>query len=141
ISDLNVQVLVDPTQIRVTEGTARIGAGTLSLKGRAPLRGTSLGTARAELEIRGLSLALEDGIRITLDSNLRAVYEPAEPGAKAPLPRVTGNVTVTSFDYTKRMSMTADLATFTKRGQRTEVESYDPAEDAVEFDIQLQSLR
>jgi len=57
------------------------------------------------------------------------------------LPQIEGDVTVTAFDYTRPMSMTADLATLTKRGQRTEVESYDPEGDVVEFDIQLRSLR
>lgn len=138
ISDLNVEVLVDPSQVRVTKGSARIGNGQLRLTGRAPIQGTSLGTARADLEIEGLALSLEDGIRVTLDSKLRAVYQPSESGVRS-LPRVDGEVTVTSFDYTRPMSMTADLSTLAKRGQRTQVESYDPAEDVVEFDIQLRS--
>ncbi|HEU5075926.1 MAG TPA: translocation/assembly module TamB domain-containing protein, partial [Polyangiaceae bacterium] len=140
ISDLNVEVQVDPTQVRVTRGSARIGNGELELTGRAPIQGTSLGTARADLQVRGLSLALEDGIRVTLDSKLRAVYEPSESG-DGPLPRINGDVTVTSFDYTRPMSMTADLTTLAQRGRRTEVESYDPERDVVEFDIQLRSLR
>jgi len=142
ISDLNVEVQIDPTQVRVTRGSARIGSGELELTGRAPIQGTSLGTARADLQVKGLSLALEDGIRVTLDSKLRAVYEPSrsETGP-SPLPSISGDVTVTSFDYTRPMSMTADLSTLAQRGQRTEVESYDPERDVVEFDIQLRSLR
>ena len=140
ISDLNVEVQVDPTQVRVTRGSARIGSGELELTGRAPIQGTTLGTARADLQVKGLSLALEDGIRVTLDSKLRAIYEPSESG-DGPLPRINGDVTVTSFDYTRPMSMTADITTLAQRGKRTEVENYDPERDVVEFDIQLRSLR
>ncbi len=141
LTDLNVQVQVDPTQIQVVEGTARMGSGKLRLTGRAPIQGTSIGTARADLEVQGMSLTLEDGIRVTLDSRLSAVYQPGRDGEPAPLPRVDGNVTVTSFDYTRPMSMTADLSNLAKRGRRTEVESYDPSADALEFDIQLRSLK
>ena len=139
ISELFVDVQINPGEVRVTEGTARIGNGRLRLRGRAPIQGTRLGTARANLEIKDLGLTLEDGIRVTLDSNLRAVYHPSDGTTPAPLPMVNGDVTVTSFDYTRPMSMTADLSALAKRGKRTEVVTYDPEEDALEFDIQLRS--
>lgn len=141
ITELNLDVEVNPQQIRVTRGTARVGTGKLELTGNAPIRGTSLGTARAELKVRDLSLALDEGVHVRVDSRLRATYDPNATAGPGGLPQITGQVVVTDFDYTRPMSMTADIATFAKKGQRTHVDSYDPNEDSVQFDVQLTSKR
>ena len=67
-------------------------------------------------------------------------YEPRSDPARA-LPRVTGSVTLRSFEYRRPIAMTADLNALAQRGKRTQFDAYDPSEDVVAFDIALRSER
>ncbi|HEX2669521.1 MAG TPA: translocation/assembly module TamB domain-containing protein, partial [Polyangiaceae bacterium] len=57
------------------------------------------------------------------------------------LPRVTGDVSLRSFDYTRPVVMTADISSLAQRGKRTEVNSYDPADDLLQFEVRLRSQK
>ncbi|MCB9583675.1 MAG: translocation/assembly module TamB domain-containing protein [Polyangiaceae bacterium] len=142
VSDLNVALDLSNDELRLSRATAKIGNGTLSVTGSAPLRGFELGQGRAVITARDLSLPLQQGMRAAVDANLVATYTPPSDGAeKPPLPRVTGDVTFRSFEYTRPITMTADINTLTQRGKRTEFEAYDPADDFVEFDVTLRANR
>jgi translocation and assembly module TamB len=138
MSDIQLVVKLDEDELTIARGTALLGGGTLKLSGGAPLRGLSLGTARVVLEARNVTLAPNPGLRTTLDADLVATYGGAGHGEGAgALPRVTGEVSVTSFDYTRPIKMTADLSTLAQRGKRTEFDAYDTAEDSVAFDVRV----
>ncbi|MBN1605207.1 MAG: translocation/assembly module TamB domain-containing protein [Polyangiaceae bacterium] len=140
MSDVQLVLKLDEEQLRIARGTALLGGGTLKLSGGAPLRGLSMGTARVVLEARNVTLAPDPGLRTTLDADLVATYgEPGHSDGPGALPRISGEVSVTSFEYTRPIKMTADLSTLAQRGKRTEFDAYDTAEDSVAFDVRLVS--
>lgn len=142
ISDLEVAIAVDSGELRITRAFAKVGSGTISVQGSAPLRGFSLGAARAVVRARQLALPLDQGMKATVDANLVANWKPpSDSDAERSLPRVTGDITVRSFEYTRPVTMTADITSLAQRGRRTEFEAYDPADDFVEFDVTLRSNR
>jgi translocation and assembly module TamB len=50
-------------------------------------------------------------------------------------------VTLTTFRYTRKVTMAADIDTLTKRGHRTQFESYDPVDDLLDLDIRIRAAR
>src|SRR5690606_8904833 len=54
------------------------------------------------------------------------------------LPQVSGTVTLKRFAYTRPMAFRLDPDTITRRG-RTEVETYDPENDTLAFDVMIVS--
>jgi translocation and assembly module TamB len=142
ISDLQIALAVESGELRITKASAKVGSGTISMHGSAPLRGFQLGAARVVLRAKQLALPLEQGVKATVDANLVASWAPAT-GAdqERSLPRVTGDVSVRSFEYTRPVTMAADISSLAQRGKRTEFEAYDPADDFVEFDITLRAQR
>ncbi len=138
ISNLQLVVGLERSGFSIRQGSARLGDGTLQLSGTAPLIGSKLGRMTAELRARGVTLPFGDGIRTTFNSDLQMSYTPG-PEDKPSLPRVTGTVDVLSADYTRAMAVTADLATLTARGRKTEVDAYDPSRDRIEFDVLVRS--
>jgi translocation and assembly module TamB len=142
ITDLQVALAVESGELRITKGSARVGNGTISVHGSAPLRGFQLGAARVVLRAKQLALPLEQGVKATVDAHLVANWTPAsDSDRERSLPRVTGDVTVRSFEYTRPVTMAADISSLAQRGRRTEFEAYDPSDDFVEFDITLRAQR
>ncbi|MEP7048793.1 MAG: translocation/assembly module TamB domain-containing protein [Pseudomonadota bacterium] len=142
VSDINVALRVDGNELRVADATARVGAGTLQMSGGAPLLGLNLGAARFAIVARDLALPVNDGIRAVADADLNLSFTSTKDSdAERDLPRVTGDVTLRTFEYTRPVTMTADIGSLTQRGKRTEVEAYDPADDMVQFEVRLRSLR
>lgn len=138
ISDAQMTLEVDEEQVRIARGQARLGTGTLKVSGEAPIRQLSLGPLRVVVEARGLALSPYPGVRANLDADLAATYRfGAPPDDREALPRVTGQVMVRSFDYTRPVTMAADLSDLAQRGRRTEFEAYDPSGDKVRFDVRL----
>jgi translocation and assembly module TamB len=141
VSDLDLTLEVAAGELR-GRGTARMGSGTLRLSGSAPLRGSRLGAARSLITARGLGFPLGDGVKATVDADLVASWEPSEDAdAQRRLPRISGDVTLKSFVYSRPITLSADIASLGRRGKRTTFESYDPADDAVEFEVTLRSDR
>ena len=64
-----------------------------------------------------------------------------EAERRAPLPRLSGNVLIRSFEYKRPVTMTAELQSLGRRGKRTSFEEYDPADDVVELDITVRAAR
>jgi translocation and assembly module TamB len=143
VSDLSLEIGLEAGEIRIRRGMARLGNGTVSLTGSAPLRGFRVGAARARVNAKDLLLPLAEGIKTTVDADLVATFEPSADDAESArkLPRVAGDVMLKSFVYQRPVTLSADIASLGHRGKRTAFESYDPADDLVEFDLTLRSAR
>ncbi len=136
LSEVNVDVLIDGSEARIARGTAKFAGGTLNVTGSAPLKGSSLGTATAGLAAREIHLSPAAGIAATLNADLELSVNSQGTGAEA-LPHVTGEVDVTSFDYTRPINLEASA--FGGVAKRTSVEVYDPSLDALKMDILVKS--
>jgi translocation and assembly module TamB len=142
ISDVKLALQVNNDELRIASGSARMGNGTLTVSGGAPLKNFELGAVRAVIKARELSTPVYQGVRAVLDADLIANLSPGVlSGGARTLPRVTGDVTLRSFEYTRPISMTADIAALTQRGKRTEFEAYDPADDKLQFDVTVRANR
>lgn len=142
ISDINVAVGIDGSELGIRRGSMRIGSGTVVLSGGAPISGFSLGEARIRIGARDFSLPAKDGIRAAVDAELLATFRPSgDAEGERELPRVTGNVVLKSAEYRRAVTMAADLNSLAQRGKRTVFDSYDPSEDVVEFDVNIKAQR
>src|SRR5262249_14735764 len=140
ITSVEVDVQADSAEVRIARASAKFAGGTVTASGRVPLRGLAVGAGEVNVAARGVHLTPTDGITTTLDADLAvglsAVGGDAE---KAQLPHITGDVLLTSFEYTRPIAMTTDLSTLGVRAKRTIVESYDPSLDALTLDIRVRN--
>jgi translocation and assembly module TamB len=142
LSDIALALSVDGSEVNIVRGNARLGSGSIALRGGAPLRGFELGDASVAITGRNLSLPTTNGIHAVADADLVATFKSARDGAtERTLPRVAGNVTLKSFEYKRPVTMTADISTLAQRGKRSEFEAYDPNDDAIDLDIRILSER
>lgn len=139
VTDVNVDVRADKSELRVTRGSAHFASGTLSLDGRAPIRNLALGSLEGHLTARGIRMAPSDGINVGLDADVTIAMDDAGVD-KRKLPRVSGDILITSFDYTRAINLVSDLnALGGGRSKRTEVEVYDPSLDSLWLDLRVRS--
>jgi translocation and assembly module TamB len=142
ITEVKVSLAVDNDELRLTRGSARVGNGSIGISGSAPFKGFQLGSAAGIIRARDIALPLAEGVKGSVDGDLAVKWDPAPDGAtERTLPRLTGNVLLKSFEYTRPVVMTADIATLAQRGKRTTFEAYDPADDFLDFDVTLRSDR
>ncbi|MGH7327458.1 MAG: translocation/assembly module TamB domain-containing protein, partial [Polyangiaceae bacterium] len=138
ISNVEIDVQADASEIRIANGSAKFAGGALTLGGRVPLHGFSLGAGDLSVAARNIRLAPEEGISTTLDADLQLdLNPPSSGGAKAELPHLTGDITVTSFDYTRPIALTTDLSALGVKAKRTNIDSYDPALDFITVDVRV----
>jgi len=139
ITDATLDVRATPANLTAS-GAGTFAGGTVSLEGSLPIRGFEIGALDSHVQARGVRLAPADGISTTLDANLQVNYDPrARSGESAALPRVVGDVTLASFEYTRPISLTTDLSALGTRAKRTEINAYDPSLDFVTLDLHLRS--
>jgi translocation and assembly module TamB len=139
ITEVRVDVRATSTDLSVL-GSGKFAGGTVTFDGSMPIRGLELGTLHSRVIARGVRLAPADGIVATCDGDLEVVYDPKARGHEnAALPRVTGDVEIASFDYTRPISLTTDLTSLGTRARRTEVDSYDPSLEFIVFDLHVRS--
>lgn len=133
VSDVNVDIVADDEEVRVTRAKAGFAGGEVSMTGRAPLRGNQLGSMEARIVSRGLQLKPADGLAAAIDTDVRVSYNALATGTgSARLPHVSGEIQITSLEYTRPMELDVNDAL---RGgaQRTQVKGYDPTLDSVVF--------
>ncbi len=140
-NDVELAVRLERGSFELKRASAAVGGGLIKARGRAPLRGTKLGEFRGQLEARSVSLPVTDGVELAIDADLSAVWQPSADSEENVLPKVTGRVALRSFEYSRPVTMNADIASLTRRGKRTEFESYDPLKDTVELDVIVTSDR
>ena len=142
LTGVGVALALDDDQLQVVRGVAKVGSGTLALNGSASLDGVTPKDLRLNLTARGVHAPLQPGIEGTFDADLVATWSAAEGALDiAELPRITGGIDLKTFDYTRPVRMSVDIADLTGRGKRTEFDAYDPSADRVRFDVQLRSSR
>ena len=136
ITDVEIDMVADENEARVTHATGHFLGGDVSLTGRMPLKGGQLGIAEASITGRQLYISPQEGVKATVDADLQLSVNPTATSAAGRLPLVGGEVTITSFEYTR--PITIDLTGFSK-SKRTVVESYDPTLDAVNLGFDVRS--
>jgi translocation and assembly module TamB len=141
LSDLNLDIAIGGGEVRVVRGSGAVGGGTISIGGRAPIQGFKLGDVSGVVTAKNVSIPAVDGITMTCDADLHAEWkERATDEEEATLPRIFGDIMLTSFSYTRPIGIgTADIGSIAQRDRRKIFESYDPADDLVTFDIHLKS--
>lgn len=140
LDDIDVDIEIGGGDARLKKASARVGGGTLVATGRMPVRGLDFGAASVNIEARGVKMPVADGINLTADADLEASFIPGGEGERN-LPDVKGTISLTSFSYTRPIAMSVSLGQLTGRGQRTEVETYDPKGDFVRFSLNVVSPR
>jgi len=139
LSQMNVDLSIGDGEVRVLHGAGNVGGGTVNIGGHAPIRGFKLGEVSGFVTAKGVSVPVVDGINMTCDADLRAEWGESEDDEPS-LPRLSGEVTLTSFSYTRPIAIgAADIGAIAQRGRRKTFESYDPADDMMTFDVQLKS--
>jgi translocation and assembly module TamB len=142
LTDVDVAIGIDPDEIRILQARAALGGGTLEIRGGAPLRNLEIGAARAAITLRNVSLPFMEGVRTAADADLSLAWQPRRSDAEEQaLPKLSGDVRVKSFRYTRKVTIAADIDTLTKRGHRTQFESYDPADDLLDLDVRIRADR
>ena len=141
ISDLSVDVHASPTELSA-RGAAKFAGGTVGLQASLPVKGFEVGALDSHVTARGLRMTPADGVATTFDADLDVGYDPKTAGAEGrALPRVTGEVTLDSLNYTRPISLTTDLSQLGVRAKRTQVNAYDPSLDVLAFDVRIKSRR
>ena len=138
LNDVQVEITVGDGDIRIKRAVAKIGAGTLAVTGSVPIHGTDLGTATARITARDVKLPVADGVQLTADADLEATLRPTLEDSEQRLPEVKGSVQLKSFSYTRPIELAVNLGQLTSR-TRTAVETYDPKNDVLRFDLSVTS--
>ncbi len=141
ITDLSVDVKATATELSA-HGAAKFAGGTVNLRASLPVKGFEIGALDSHITAQGLRMTPADGVATTFDADLDVGYDPKTVGPEgATLPRITGDVTLDSLDYTRAISLTTDLSQLGGRAKRTQVDAYDPSLDVLAFDVHVQSRR
>ncbi|HTV23166.1 MAG TPA: translocation/assembly module TamB domain-containing protein [Polyangiaceae bacterium] len=144
ITELDLKLGIVPGELIIENGEFSAGGGRVQFQGNAPLIGFRLGEVRTFITARDISLPLVQGVRATADADLRARWQPGgAPAAlgKQTLPQLVGNVTLTSFAYSRPVKMSANITDLAQRGRRTEFDSYQPEGDVVSFDLNVRATK
>ncbi len=141
LDQIDVDLKLSKNKLSISQASANLNGGKITARGSAPLRGVKLGGYRGVVHATGVRVPTDAGIKLTVDASLDTTWQPSEPGAEAELPKVQGEVSIKSFEYTRAVTMNAELADLARRGRRTQFESYDPSQDKVELDMLVTSQK
>ena len=139
VEDINVLVRIAEHEIRLERASARVGGGTVSAVGTLPVQGFDFGTATASITARDLNLPLIDGVQMVVSADLTASWTARLGEETRSIPRVVGDVTLVSFEYTRPVKLEADLGSLAQRARRTHFELYDPTQDVVDFEVRIRA--
>jgi translocation and assembly module TamB len=134
ISNLNLSLGVSDGELKITSGEANLGMGKLQFSGGGPLTNMQLGAMRLNINASDVPLPSGMGLKGTVDARLEATLD---PNAEIVRPHVSGVINMSGLEYNRPVQMTADVSTLAQRGRRSQVESYDPDNDKVDFDVVL----
>jgi len=136
ITDIDLEVTANAHEVRIARGTARFAGGDVRATGSLPITKEGFGRAKAELVAKDIHVAPADGVSATFDTELEISTSLGSSGEEA-LPHVTGDVTITSFEYTRPVNL--DLNTLGGRSKKTSAQTYDPSRDAVKLEIAVKT--
>lgn len=132
ISGVEIDLHANSSEAQITRAVGRFAGGDLALTGHTSLRGANFGVTDGNVTARNLHFAPSEGVSATVDADLRVAYNAQSTGGpQARLPHVSGDITVTSFDYTRPTNIVPDIGGFKVGARRTVVDSYDPTLDSV----------
>ncbi|MGH7294528.1 MAG: translocation/assembly module TamB domain-containing protein, partial [Polyangiaceae bacterium] len=139
LTDLHLDVKATATDLSAT-GRAKFAGGTVAVQANLPVRGFEVGALDSHIMARGIRLAPAEGVAASFDADLEVAYDAKAQGREGTaLPRVTGDVTVGSFAYTRPISLTTDLGALGTRAKRTQVDAYDPSLDFLALDVHVRA--
>ncbi len=138
ITGIELELGLSGSELRIERGQARIGSGSVELQGSAPVVGLEVGLARVLLKARNVVLPERFGVKGLADAELETMIDPRSTSGR---PRITGQIWLDALEYSRPVTMTADVAQLAQRGRRSSVEAYDPADDVVDFDLLLYARR
>jgi translocation and assembly module TamB len=144
ITELDLRLGIVPGELIIEHGAFSVGGGRVQFQGNAPLIGFRLGEVRTFITARDINLPLVPGVRAVADADLRARWQPGGSQAalgKQTLPQLVGNVTLTSFAYSRPVKISANITDLAQRGRRTEFDSYQPEGDVVSFDLNVRATK
>jgi translocation and assembly module TamB len=141
MTNVQLKVGLSTGQLRLERATMNVGGGSVALRGSAPLRGLELGDATGVVTVRNVGLAPIDGVRASVDADLDVQRKATGSDGKAHLPRITGEIRLASFQYSRPVTMSADIAALAQRGRQTQFEAYDPEADLFAFEVAVRSQK
>ncbi len=117
---------------------ARMGAGTIDATALIPMRGFTAATVDASAKLVNIRMNPQPGVAVAFngDVGLNWDFGAVLKGIHS-LPAISGTIDVTSFEYTKPVTLTTDIGA----AKRTVVDHYDPAADNVSIDIRVKSTQ
>ena len=136
ITDIDVDVAADANEVRIVRGTARFAGGQVRATGSIPITKEGFGRAKVDLAATDVHVSPAEGVSATFDTDLEVTSSLGSSGEDA-LPHVTGQVSVTSFEYTRPVNL--DLNTLGGRSKKTSVPTYDPSRDALKLEVAIKS--
>jgi translocation and assembly module TamB len=139
ITDIHLDVRASDAELSLS-GAGKFAGGTVAIEGSMPVHGLELGRMESHVVARAIRLAPAEGVAASFDADLDVAYAPTSRTVDTGgLPRITGDVTITSFSYTRPVTLTTELTSLGARAKRTEVDTYDPSRDFVAFDVHVRS--
>ncbi len=140
IQNLDIDIVADTSELRISRATAKFSGGTLSITGRAPIRNLSFAGAEANIEVRGVRLTPSEGINVGMDADLTLSLGNGNAVDGRTLPKLGGDLTLTSFEYTRPINLASDLSSLGGgKSKRTVVDTYDPSLDVLSLDVRVHS--
>ena len=137
ITDVDIDIDADENEATISRGKGHFLGGDVGITARMPITSGSLGTIEANVTGRQLFVSLIEGVKSTVDADLVVTMNPSATSAAGRLPFVSGDVTITAFEYTK--PFTLELNGLTRANRTAVAESYDPAGDSVSLGIDVRS--
>ena len=140
ISDVELVVAADTRAIRIDRATAHFAGGDVTASGQIPLKGLAFGDGDLHVDAKSVHLSPAEGISATLDASLGVAFSAASSftGSKT-LPRVTGDVLVTGFEYSRPVNLLSDVGGLSVHRKPQTVKTYDPTQDALTLDVRVRS--
>lgn len=137
VTDVRVDARATSDEITAS-AFGKFAGGSIEFEGNMPVHGLVLGALDSRITARSVHLTPIDGVSAAFDADLALTYDRKATGtAAAPLPRVTGDVTLATFSYTRPITFNLDLTS--TRAKRTKVDAYDPALDLIGFDVRIRA--
>jgi len=137
IGGLDADIVADTSELRISRATAKFSGGTLSITGRAPMKNFSFVGAYADIAVRSVRLTPLDGINVGLDADLTLATAESKSVDAHALPSLSGDVTITSAEYTRPIVLASDLTSIGGKSKRTVVDTYDPSLDVLSLDVRV----
>ncbi len=140
LDQLTLHADLDRKGIHLTEGSGKFSGGNVSFLGELPLNEGKLGELDLSIGARRLHYQPDKTVHVTFDADLTLTALRSSNEGDL-LPQVSGTVDILSGTYKKPMSLTADIANLTTRGEKTEISGYEINKDNFELDLLLRSTR